>query len=157
MVHGQYLLWDETRVTMVTDETKKIFEDYRKELLERQRLDATQFDQAILTLSTASLGVSISFISNVVCLKTAVGLALLKLSWVCFGLAIISTVVSFMTSQRAMNTQMNYAEKYYLENREEFRTKKSPWSKTTDCLNFLSVVIFLTAIFLIITFVIINI
>lgn len=141
-----------------TDEARAVFEAYRRELLERQRANSSSFDKAVLTLSSAGLGVSISFIKNIIGdLEVAQCVILLQLSWGCFAAAIVSTILSFMTSQSAITKHLTFAEKYYLENKDEYFNKRTPMEKATRFLNSLSGIIFMVAVALIVIFVIVNI
>lgn len=137
----------------VLNEVRKIHDAYRKELLERQRANSSNFDRVILSLSTAIVGLSISFLNDVFSLKDAECLILLKLSWGAFSFVIILTVVSFIVSQKALDRQMDYAEKYYLNDKEEYGTKKSFLARLTDLFNLFSGIIFIIGILLLIIFV----
>lgn len=137
--------------------SRKIHDAYRKELLERQRINSSTFDKVILSLSTAIIGISTSFINNIIELGEAQSIILLKLSWASFSLVIISTVLSFLVSQKALDRQLEYAQKYYLEEKNEFGTKKSLWSRFTDILNLISGIAFIAATILLIVFVTQNI
>jgi hypothetical protein len=50
---------------------------------------------------------------------------LLLVSWFLFGMAIVSTVLSFMLSQSGINKQLEFADKYYTDREEEYLTKKN--------------------------------
>ena len=140
-----------------SDEAKKIFEAYQRELLERQRANSSSFDKAVLTLSTAGLGVSISFSETVIANWDAVQcLILLKLSWGCFAAAIVSTILSFMASQNAISKRLTFAEKYYLENKDEYLNKKTLMETATGALNNFSGMIFIVAVALTVIFVMTN-
>lgn len=132
------------------------YSETRKDLLERQLSNSEKLDAAILTLSTAALGVSISFIDNVVSLENARFIRLLTISWCLFGLSIVSTLVSFLASQIGIKTQLLYAREYYLNKNEEYLTKPNTAAKWTDRLNYLSALIFIAALFSTILFVTLN-
>jgi hypothetical protein len=76
--------------------------------------NSEKFDNAILTLSTGALAISLAFIKDIVPLEIAQNLWLLKASWWLFGFSIISTLVSFAASQLGISRQLKYAEEYYL-------------------------------------------
>ena len=80
-------------------ERVRIYEKTRDDLLQRQRANSENFDKSILSLSSAGLGLTISFISNIVDLSSAVYLFLLYITWILFGVSIINTIVSFLVSQ----------------------------------------------------------
>ena len=69
--------------------------------------NSQMLDKAILSLSSAGLGVSLAFIKNVVPLDKATNLYLLYLSWGTFVGAIAGTLVSFLASQCGLEEQAN--------------------------------------------------
>lgn len=130
----------------------KIYSETRRDLLCRQLSNSENFDKAILSLSSAGLGLSLTFIKDI----HASHLFLLQLSWYVFGLAIVITVISFLSSQRAINNQLQFAEQYYLEGQDEFLTKQNTPAKITFWLTYLSAGAFIVAIVLTIIFVSLN-
>ncbi|MDE0510415.1 MAG: hypothetical protein OXI88_01315 [Gammaproteobacteria bacterium] len=137
-------------------ERRELYEKTRKDLLDREHSNSRLYDRAILTLSTTFLGLSLAFINDVNPLNEAQYSALLIVSWSLFGAAIISTILSFWTSQKGLKIQVNYAEKYYLEEKDEYR-KTSIYAKITDYLNYCSGLLFIAAVVSTIVFVSINI
>lgn len=144
-------------MTMDNKESKNIYEVYRKELLERQRLNSSAFDKAILTLSAAGLGISISFITNLVPIADANNVILLQTSWGLFGLAIVVTVFSFITSQFGIDCELLHAKEYYLDLEDESINKTNRWAKATSWLGYASALLFTVAMTLIVCFAILNI
>lgn len=143
---------------METDqaERQRLYSETRTDLLTRQLSNSEKLDGAILTLSTAALGVSIAFIDNVVKLENAQNILLLKISWCLFGFSIVSTLVSFIASQIGIKTQLNYAEEYYLNCKQEYLTKPNEAAKWTERLNYTSAFLFIAALFFTVLFVILN-
>lgn len=135
---------------------QELYAETRKDLLTRQLSNSERFDGAILTLSTAALGISLTFVKEVVPVEKAQCLALLVISWWLFGLAIVSTMVSFLASQLGIKRQLHYAEEYYLNNKEEFLTKENNPAKLTEALNYVSGLLFVAAVILTIVFVSTN-
>ena len=81
------------------DDQEKLYEQYIKqdeELSKRDLSNVENLDKAILSLSSAGLGLSLVFIRNVVKLAEALHVWLLHLSWLMFVLAIISTLLSYL-------------------------------------------------------------
>lgn len=139
------------------DEEKKkrqeLYAETRKDLLTRQLSNSEKFDGAILTLSTAALGFSLAFIKDVVLLSEAQEIWTLKASWWIFGVTIVSTLFSFITSQHGIKKQLDYAEKYYLKFEGKYLTKKNVPAIITDYLNYASALLFILALSLTIFFV----
>ena len=81
------------------DDQEKLYEQYIKqdeELSKRDLSNVENLDKAILSLSSAGLGLSLVFIRNVVKLAEALHVWLLHLSWLMFVLAIISMLLSYL-------------------------------------------------------------
>jgi hypothetical protein len=139
------------------EERKKLYSKYRDELYKRQLSNSENFDKAILSLSSAGLGFSLAFIKDLIPFSHATYVFVLIISWFAFALAIICTIVSFYLSQIGIDKQLNYAEQYYLEGKEDFLNKKNWPSKLTNYFNDFAGLIFIIAIILTIWFVSINI
>jgi len=135
---------------------REVYANTRKDLLGRQLSNSEKFDNAILTLSTGALGISLAFIKDIVPLKIAQNLWLLKASWWLFGLSIISTLASFVASQRGISRQLKYAEEYYLNKKDDYLRKRNYPAILTDFLNYSSGILFIAAIIFTIFFVISN-
>ena len=142
-----------------TDDNKarqELYAKTRDDLLKRQLSNSENADRAVLTVSAAALGFSLAFIKDIVPLGTAAYTALLYLSWLCFVLAIIITLVSFFTSQYAIDEQLVLAERYYLQHDEEALKTRPVFATITDRLNIAGAVIFVIGIVATCTFVAIN-
>ena len=135
---------------------EEIYAETRRDLLTRQLSNSERFDGAVLTLSSGALGLSLAFIKDIVPLCKAQWRPLLIASWVLLVLAIFSTMVSFLASQKGIKTQLRYARKYYLEKRDEFLTKQNRWAKATECFNCAAGALFVFAAVLTVAFVIKN-
>lgn len=136
---------------------EELYKNTRDDLLRRQLSNSEKLDSAILTLSTGVLGLSLAFIKDIVPIKVAVHLWLLKTSWWLFGVSIVVTLCSFVASQLGINTQLRYAKKYYLDNKNRYLRKTNRFGKVTDSLNYSSCAIFIVAIMCTIIFVSLNI
>lgn len=134
-----------------------IYSEARKDLLTRQLSNSENFDRAILSLSVACLGFSLAFIKDVIPLVDAKLLFCLYLSWLFFTISILTTLISFLSSQSGIKKQLEYAEKYYIERKNEFFTKKHWTARITDLLNISSGIIFVIAIIFSVVFVYSNI
>ena len=139
------------------EERQRKYKETRDDLLVRQLSNSEKFDGAILTLSTAALGFSLSFLSKVVRANRVQCSALLTLSWCFFALAIISTISSFLASQLGIKRQLEYAENYYLEKRDEYLYKKNRPAEVTEWLNYASAFLFIFGILSTVVFVSYNI
>ncbi len=138
-------------------ERKRLYEILRDHILKAQLSNSENYDKHLLSLSTAFLGASLTFTDKIVPLKGAWYIWQLYSSWFCFIFAVLSTLISFLVSQKAYDVLLDYSEKYYLEFKEEFRTKKNKWSQWTSRLNKSSALFFITGIILIALFILLNI
>jgi hypothetical protein len=138
------------------EERKKIYSEYRDHLLKLRFSNSENLDKAILSLSTAGLGFSLVFIKDVVPLEKVGYICLLHLSWYSFAFTIVTTLFSFIVGKWAIDKQLDFAEKYYLERKEEFLNKTNWPNKITVIINFFSVSLFIGAVFLTIVFVSLN-
>ena len=134
----------------------ELFGKYREDVLSRQLSNTENYDKAVLSLGTTFLGFSLAFLKDFVSYKDAIYAPLLPTSWVLFCLSIIATIASFFISQRGLSTQLQYAEKYYLENDSSYLTKKNHAAAFTDIANYCSALLFILAVITTIIFVVIN-
>lgn len=135
---------------------EKLYAETRRDLLSRQLSNSEKFDGAVLTLSTGALGLSLTFLRDMVSIEKVQQLSLLIWSWRFFGGAIILTILSFMFSQWGINKQLQYAEEYYLNRKDEYLKKVNPCAKVTNCLNICSGISFILAIIFTVCFVSAN-
>lgn len=134
----------------------KLYSETRADLLKRQLSNSENADRAILTVSTAALGFSLAFLKDVVPIETASYGFLLYSSWVLFVVAIITTLISFYTSQKAIDAQLEFARLYYIEDDKSALESKSKFTTITDILNSTGSVVFVCGLVMACTFVGIN-
>ena len=128
---------------------EKLYEQYIKqdeEFSKRDLSNVENLDKAILSLSSAGLGLSLIFIRNVVKLEEAAHIWLLHVSWLMFVLAITSTLLSYLFGQSALNKQRIINEKYYLEGDEDAGWRIPLASKITRFLSYVSVSTYIAAV-----------
>lgn len=92
---------------MDNNERREILKQALAEINASLLSNSQMLDKAILSLSSAGLGVSLAFIKNVVPLDKATNLCLLYSSWGTFVGAIAGTLVSFLASQCGLEKQAN--------------------------------------------------
>jgi hypothetical protein len=139
------------------EERKDIYARTRQDLLTRNLSNSERYDNAILTLSTGVLGLSLAFIKDIVSLDRSQYVLLLEISWWAFGASILSVLVSFVLSQLGIKRQLEYAGKYYLDGEDEYLRKKNSPAFWTEIMNYASGVLFLVGIVTTIFFVSVNI
>lgn len=128
--------------------------EYQKILAASRQSAYASFDRAVLTLSTAMLGLSMSFIKDVV--ATLSWPVLLYLSWLLFCAAIVLTLISFLQSQKSMDLQHKDAEDYYLRCQNDAISRPNPYSERIKRMNNWSCWTFVLGIVSTVIFVIFN-
>ena len=116
-------------------ERERLYRQHRDELIELRKLDADKYDNAILTLSAALLAISVTFISNVFPLDTAVAKPVLYMAWGGFSLAIVVAIGGFIFSQRDKERQIRAADEFYRQSKEEAWRTNERIKRRTDVLN----------------------
>lgn len=145
-----------TKEDPIMVQKEKLYADYRRDLLSRQLYNCEKYDAAILTLSMASLGVSFTFIKDIIRPEDAAFTCVLVLSWIFFAISIILVVASFQISNQAIKDHINIAEEYYLKGNEDFANKRSIWAGFTTGINLASGFFFTFAVIFTIFFVTMN-
>jgi uncharacterized membrane protein len=136
---------------------QRLYEHTKNELISKQLANSTTYDNSILTLSSAFLGLSIAFIKDVVApISNAILLYALYSAWICFCLAIISTLISFMIGQAGLKSLLESAERYYIHGDSEAFEVSVKVSRRIDIANYVHGVMFVLGTILIIVFVIAN-
>jgi hypothetical protein len=134
---------------------REMFQTRRNELLTQQFSNSEAYDKAVLTLSSAFLGVSVAFIKDVPHQGALTHLPLIFCSWSLLTLAIMGTVASFRVGNVATTIQIERDRRYYLEY-EEKTYGRSPLARTVDVLNWTSGGLFLFGVILTVFFVSVN-
>jgi len=107
----------------------QLYNDHKKQAWEDIQSSTDSYDQSLLTLSSGGLGLSIAFIKDIVPLQHATWLTLLYVSWVAFGLCILTTVISFQVAIKTQNEHLETCWRFYIERDDSFRNKQGTYSK----------------------------
>ncbi len=134
-------------------ERNRIYEEFRNHLLKLQMMNSENFDKSILSLSSTLLALSLAFINDIVDFKKAINPEFIKLSWVFLVGAILITLISFLLSQKAIDKQLDYAEKYYLSKLDEYLNKNNIYNSLTKGSSYFSALFFIVGIILTVLFV----
>jgi hypothetical protein len=108
------------------------FKEHRERVWEDRQASADAFDKALLTFSSGTLALSLAFIKDLIPLAKAVNVTVLFASWAFFLLCIVITILSFRFSIAAMDRQLIFLEKYYLEGNKDFLNPRNSWSKAVN-------------------------
>jgi hypothetical protein len=134
---------------------QRLWAKARDELLERQFSNSESYDKAILTLSSAFLALSLTFLKDLHVAGPMQAVWALYLSWITFALAIVSTLVSFRVSDWAISKQLEQLHAYYLEHKEEAYPDRSR-ARWVESLNAGSGILFVAGVALTVAFVSLN-
>lgn len=105
-------------------ERQQNYEKIRSEMARTYESNVEARDKAILTLSTALLGVSIAFVTNVVDLTTAEYKIVLVIGWVSLVLALVISVANYMLSEPLFDASNKHLEASF--GMGEFRDATEP-------------------------------
>lgn len=119
--------------------------EYRKLLQELENKAQDQYDKTVILLSTGALGISFTFLKEIVNLDTAVMIQFLIGSWICWALSTTSVLYSFYSSKKAMTKAIED-----FDNDIEDNNNSDKW---TTVLNFWSGSFFVIGLIFIIVFV----
>ena len=138
-----------------TDEEKKLYGEFIAEAHKRELASTDNFDKSILTLSSAGLGLSISFLKDFGG-QVVAWPSVLYGSWTLFVLATLSTMMSFLFSLKALAHGKVVAERGYIKGDYGAFGEYNAWEWWTVRLNYFSAGSFCLALIFTIAFVITN-
>lgn len=93
---------------------EQLHDEHRRKVWEDLKSGSETFDKYMVTLSSGALGVSLTFIKDIVPLKEAVCISSLIASWIAFVLCILITLISFRLSIHALEEMVPCLDAYYL-------------------------------------------
>lgn len=126
----------------------------RKILIDAERDTAHQFDKAILTLAAGALALSITFINQIAPQPKPNSIYFLITAWSFFGLSILSTLISFLTSQIACRQMREVLDQQQVTKNKDY---KEPSAKTwTNVLNYFSIGSFILGVIFLVIFSSVN-
>jgi hypothetical protein len=97
-----------------------------------------EYDKSILTLSSAMLGLSLTFMKDIVPIAQITHRYSLYVSWICFAVSVLSVICSFRLSIPAHCAHLKCLDDYYLRDDEAALSRKSGWSLIVECFNWAS-------------------
>lgn len=133
----------------------QVYLDERKALIDANREAARLFDKAILTLTAGAFGLSLAFIRQIAPSIREGTIYCLIFGWAGFSLSLLSTLISFLSSQYACKRQIEILELDYIDNQNSLKEKNIP-AILTKCLNILSIFFFILGLVFLAIFIILN-
>src|ERR1051325_1555239 len=85
----------------------KQMQEYRAHLVEARQKAFEDFDKTVLTLSGGALAVSITFVKDLLGPGTLANEGFLLSAWVCWGVSVLTVLVSYYSSQLTLNRAIN--------------------------------------------------
>ena len=127
----------------------KKLEEYRNLLIEAEQKAQEDFDKTVLSLSGGALGISFTFVKDVIGTKSIEQPYFLLASWISWGLSVTFVLVSFYFSQHALRRAINQ-----VDNKEIYtQAPGGLFSRLTSICNALGGILFLLGVILIVIFV----
>ena len=137
----------------------KIYLEERKLLVDASRESAQSFDKTILVLASGAFGLSLTFIRQIFPIIKSETIFFLIYAWIGFCICLLSTLISFLTSQYACSKQIKILEAKYFNNQNAYdkqATLKNRASVFTCWLNILSILSFVAGVLFLAKFAISN-
>jgi len=134
-------------------EEYQVYLEERKQLVEAERKTAQQFDKIITTLAAGALALSITFIYQIAPQPKSYSKYFLIGAWISFCFSLLSTLISFLTSQAACRGQRDILDEDILGKNNNKPNKAASW---TNRLNYFSIGFFIFGVIFLIVFSTIN-
>ena len=137
----------------------KVYLEERKSLVEAEFEGSRLFDKAILALASGAFGLSLTFIRQIVPNIKSGTIFMLICAWIGFCISLLSTLISFLTSQLACSKQRKILETEYFKNHSSHDKKATLKNKASVCtywLNILSIIAFMFGVIFLASFSIFN-
>lgn len=128
----------------------------RDEIYRRDLSNTENYDKALLTLSSVTLGFSLTGIHSIIPLETSDYTWLIMTGWILLLVSIIATLTAFQVGNKALRVQLENAEDYYIGGKEEAFDRKNLFEKLNRYLNSFAGLLCGIAIAVIMAFVILN-
>jgi preprotein translocase subunit SecE len=134
-------------------EQYQVYLEERKQLIAAERDTAQQFDKAILLLAAGALALSITFINQIAPNPKPVSIYFLIVAWVLFCTSLLSTLISFLTSQVACRKQRDILDDKIADKSNNKDNRATSW---TNRLNYFSITFFILGVVSLIIFSALN-
>ena len=138
-------------------EARELYNFHLKELHRRYLSNVENYDKALLTLSSSTLGFSLLAIRYIVPWETADLLGMLILAWFLMGISVITSLIAYRIGNEAINKEEKKATDYYLKGVEDALERENLYKKWNRWLNNATGLLFAISLFLILLFVSLNI
>lgn len=127
----------------------------RQALFQAELEQSKLFDKAVLTYSSGALGISLTFIHDIVPSFDHNTLPWLTTGWALLGTCLLLTVISFQTSQLSIRRQRAILD--LLRTGKDAFSQKNGYAKLTNYLNLAAGCLFVVGVVCLVVFVRLNI
>jgi hypothetical protein len=135
------------------DREYQVYLEERKILIDAERSTAQQYDKAILTLAAGALALSITFMNQIAPEPKPNSICFLIIAWSLFALSILSTLISFLSSQAACRQSRDILDQRITGKGDS----RKPLAKTlTNILNYFSMGTFILGVIALVIFSSVN-
>ena len=127
---------------MSKENENRIYDDYltfRKDLITSENESSKNLDQAVITIASGAIGLSVAFIEKLSA-RPPIQPLWLELSWSSLTLSLGLVLISFYTSKRSYTRHTKIWDEIYEATRQKKSiadiNKRNVWKIVTECLNF---------------------
>jgi hypothetical protein len=122
---------------------------YRQSLITAEQTMQSEFDKAVMTLSGGALGISFTFLKDIIDTEGLTHFSTLLAAWILWGLSITFILASFFTSTKALRRAIADTDMHTIY----MTLAKSRWASATTILNGLGGVCFFLGLIALVIFV----
>lgn len=87
--------------------TDKELQKFRDFLVEADHLASQSYDKAVMTLSGGALGITITFLKDIVLVPVENTRVWLMIAWISFGVSLASILISYLFSMQSLRNTIN--------------------------------------------------
>lgn len=130
----------------------QVYREERRHLQDALLDQSRSFDKFVLTMAASAFGLSFLFIQHIVPEPKADTMRFLIAAWGFFAITILTTLLSFLLSQKACLQQIEILDRWLGRRPEESQEPANAYTRATQWLNWLSMAAFVSGVALLIAF-----
>jgi len=139
------------------DNSDKVYYEYylkhRESLLELRTQQYSSFDKYLLSLSSATIGISLFFLKDIVQGKEIVGAYLIYWSWALLSSSMLTILISFLIASSSIEKEIeNWDERYLSKSKIDDSLQKNALAGFTKTLNWIACFAFVFGVVLLCIF-----
>ena len=142
-------------MTLESDD-RELYARHREHLVDSRRLAYEQFDKAVFLLAGGGLTISLTLVEQIIPFATAGYKSALIAAWGGFTLSILSTLYSFIVSQKALDNELQKIDGFLKDGDDSSLTQRNRAADWTQRLNKTAFMFIVVAIISLVIFVSFN-